>query len=69
MDQGIIPLLKINYRKKVVKMIIASIDDACRFFNNSSTSKTMQSISFPTVVYMINKSWNNISSEAIEIPS
>ena len=35
-------------------------------FINSSTSKIWGSISILTAVHMINKSWNNISSEAIK---
>ena len=35
-------------------------------FINSSTSKIMGSISIRTAADMMNKSWNNISSEAIK---
>ena len=66
MDQGIISLFKRNYRKGVVNKIIASIDDISGFSNNSLISKIMGSISILTAVHMMNKSWNNISSEGIK---
>ena len=66
MDQGNISLFKKKYKKEVFKKFIGSIDDTSGFSNNSSTSKIMGSISILTAVHMMNKSWNNISSEAIK---
>lgn len=62
MDQGIISLFKRNYRKEVVKKMIACIDDDSGLSSSCSTGK----ISVLTAVHMMNKSWNNISSEAIK---
>ena len=68
MDQGIKSLFKRNYRKEVIKKIIACIDDTSGFFNNSLTSKIIGSISILIAVHMMNsdESWNNISFEAIK---
>lgn len=65
MDQGIISAFKRNYRKEIIRKIIANMD----FYDTTSSASSndmARKISVLDAIHMMNKSWHNISENCIK---